>query len=477
MMPARDRWLTALLAVGFAVPFSSATSASERTPTVVTISGESFLIDGSLTYSGMNYHGVSVEGLLLNSRMVQGIFDDENPETRVLWQYPDADDYDAERNTREFVAAMPQWREHGLLAFTVCLQGGGPIYGKPFPYDEYLNSAYQPDGHLKPAYMARLEAICDQAAELKMAVILSLAYFGMDHRHLEDPGAVRRMADEVVDWLADHDYRHVLIEIANESTRIRARSGQVDVRELIPRVRERSREKYRDGFRLLCATSGGGGWLPPDDLIELMDFVLVHGNGQSPADHVRMIKELRSREVFRSSPKPIVFNEAHTDIRCLRVCAENHASWGYFDQGTNNYRDGYQTPPVRWDTNTEKKRAFFDLVKAIATGAEPDPVAFELKAVGFEGLPAEGPVAGRMEVRLVLEHGALVDQVEFFVDEERVNVERQEPYYLGGDTGGRPHGYDVGQLQPGEHTLRAVAHSLAGETVEQQVTFTVAAEG
>jgi hypothetical protein len=64
-----------------------------------------------------------VEGLLLNCRMVQGIFDDLNPETRSLWDYPDGL-WDAERNTREFVAAMSEWRDHGLLSFTINLQGG-----------------------------------------------------------------------------------------------------------------------------------------------------------------------------------------------------------------------------------------------------------------------------------------------------------------------------------------------------------------
>ena len=52
---------------------------------------------------------------LLNSRMVQGIFDDRNPETVKNWAYPDTGKWDPERNTREFIAAMPDWRRHGLL--------------------------------------------------------------------------------------------------------------------------------------------------------------------------------------------------------------------------------------------------------------------------------------------------------------------------------------------------------------------------
>jgi hypothetical protein len=66
-----------------------------------------------------------IEGLLLNSRMVNGVFDDLNPQTRCLWDYPNGP-WDPQRNTREFVAAVPEWRQHGLLGFTINLQGGSP---------------------------------------------------------------------------------------------------------------------------------------------------------------------------------------------------------------------------------------------------------------------------------------------------------------------------------------------------------------
>ena len=39
-----------------------------------------------------------------------------NPETVAQWAYADTGKWDAERNTREFIAAMPEWRRHGLLA-------------------------------------------------------------------------------------------------------------------------------------------------------------------------------------------------------------------------------------------------------------------------------------------------------------------------------------------------------------------------
>jgi len=59
----------------------------------------------------------------MNSRMVQSNFDDLNPATRQQWAYADTQVWDADRNTREFLDAMPAWHEHGLLAVTLNLQG------------------------------------------------------------------------------------------------------------------------------------------------------------------------------------------------------------------------------------------------------------------------------------------------------------------------------------------------------------------
>src|SRR5262249_44361711 len=78
--------------------------------TEVSIRGDAFLINGKPTYAGRKWQGQRIEGLLFNARMVQGIFDDLNPKTRDNWAYPDTGRWDPERNTREFVAAMPQWR-------------------------------------------------------------------------------------------------------------------------------------------------------------------------------------------------------------------------------------------------------------------------------------------------------------------------------------------------------------------------------
>jgi hypothetical protein len=46
--------------------------------TEVAIRGDSFLINGRPTDEGRSWKGRSIEGLSLNSRMVQGVFDDLN---------------------------------------------------------------------------------------------------------------------------------------------------------------------------------------------------------------------------------------------------------------------------------------------------------------------------------------------------------------------------------------------------------------
>ncbi|MBC8164707.1 MAG: hypothetical protein H7Y20_02410, partial [Bryobacteraceae bacterium] len=104
--------------------------------TEVSIRGDQFFINGRPSYRGRSYKGHKIEGLLMNSRMVQGIFDDRNPETVSKWAYPDTKKWDPERNVREFIAAIPEWKKHGLVAFTLNLPGGSPEgYSKLQPWD------------------------------------------------------------------------------------------------------------------------------------------------------------------------------------------------------------------------------------------------------------------------------------------------------------------------------------------------------
>jgi hypothetical protein len=334
--------------------------------TQVSTNDAAFLLNSKPTYAGRSYQGHPIEGLLLNARMVQGIFDDLNPETRGLWAYPDTGQWDPERNTREFIAAMPEWRAHGLLAFTLNLQGGSPQgYSRQQPWH---NSAFEADGSLRPAYLSRLRPILERADELGMVVILGLFYFGQDER-LQDEAAVIRGLDSAVAWLLDQGYGHLLIEVNNECDVPRYEHPILKpdrVPELIVRVRQVGEGK------LLVGTSYGGGSLPSENVVRASDFLLLHGNGVSDPHRIgEMVRQTRAVAGYR--PMPILFNEDDhfafdEPVNNMRQAIAEYASWGYFDPGESNYVDGYQCPPVNWGINTARKRGFFRLVKEV-TGA------------------------------------------------------------------------------------------------------------
>jgi len=339
--------------------------------TEVSIQGEQFFINGRPTYEGRVWNGHKIEGLLMNSRMVQGIFDDLNPATRSLWTYPDTGVWDPDRNTAEFIAAMPAWRAHGLIAFTINLQGGSPQgYSKEQPWH---NSAITAEGELRPDYMARLERILDRADELGMAVILGIFYFGQDHR-LADEAAVCRAVDNTVDWVFDQGYRHVLIEVNNECN-VRYTHDILKpprVHELIERVKART----RDGRRLLVSTSYGGNFVPLPNVVRVADFILIHGNGvNDPARIAEMVRQTRQVEGYR--PMPILFNEDdHFDfdkpMNNMIAAISEYAGWGFFDYRMKgeegDFAAGYQSVPVNWEISSPRKRGFFTLLKEV-TGA------------------------------------------------------------------------------------------------------------
>ncbi len=176
-----------LLAVLAVLPLSQLT-AVEPSTTVVSIRGDQFVINDKPTYEGRSWNGHRIEGLLMNSRMVQATFDDLNAASRDQWIYPDGKPYDADRNTNEFIEAMPEWRKQGLLAFTLNFQGGSPQgYSKVQPWH---NSAFTADGSLRTDYMQRFERVLDRADSLGMVVILGYFYFGQDER-LADEAAVK----------------------------------------------------------------------------------------------------------------------------------------------------------------------------------------------------------------------------------------------------------------------------------------------
>ncbi len=342
--------------------------------TVVSIVGEDFHLNGQPTYPGRVWQGRRIEGLLMNSRMIQGIFDDLNSQTRGLWDGPDGP-FDAERNTDRFIEAMPTWREHGLLCFNVGLQGGSPQgYSQHQPWH---NSAFEADGALRPAYMSRLDRILRRADELGMVPLISYFYFGQVHR-FENEAAVWRAADEATDWLTSRGDRHVMVEIAIEADIPFYRNTPIEssrVHELILRVQERSRGKLKTpAGRLLVGTSMMGGSLATDEMVKVSDMVLLHGNGVNKPDRIReMVDQTRAQPTYRG--QPILFNEDdHYDFdkpdNNMIAALDRRASWGYFDYRMEGegYEQGYQSMPCDWGISSDRKRGFFGLLREVTGG-------------------------------------------------------------------------------------------------------------
>ena len=342
----------------------------------------------------------------MNSRMTNAVFDDENPVTRGLFAYPDTGEWDADRNTDEFIGMLPVYRAHGLLAVTVNLQGGSPTgyyrehmfrenmaqrgieinddvvwEGLPSPDSQpWHNSAFNPDGSLKVPFQDRTRRLIAACDHLGMVVILGYFYFGQDER-LEDEAAVCRAVDDATRWVLESGYGNVLIEINNEAN-IRRYEHEILQPHRIAELIERAQAIEVNGRRLLVGTSYGGGRVPDDDVARVSDYMMLHGNGVTEPSRIRkMVKETRALPSY--TDKPILFTEDdHFDFdkpeNNFLSALSAYASWGYFDPGDaaggssefGDYRDGYQNVPVNWGINTPRKRGFFDLLSEI-TGEAP----------------------------------------------------------------------------------------------------------
>ena len=351
--------------------------------TEVTIDGDKWLINEKPTYEGREYRGWKIEGLLLNSRMIQAVFDDENEITRVLWNYPDTGEWDPDRNTAEFVAAMPECRQYGLNGITVGLQGGNPLSPQRSLSTKRLetvgikvddavvssnpwnNTAFDTNGNLKKSYFERLKRVLDQADTLGMAVILDLFYCGQDQR-LKDEGAIRKAVEESCGWVLEQGYTNVVIEIANELDLPKYEHDIIRphrIRELI----DLAKGITQNGRRLLVSASYLGG-VPNDSLVAASDFVLLHGNWlKSPPMIRRTVSVTRDLPSYRTMPVLInedVFYDFELPDNNFMASLASYAGWGYLD-GT----PGFQRVPVNWNINTPLQRGFFDLLAKVTGSA------------------------------------------------------------------------------------------------------------
>ena len=218
----------------------------------------------------------------MNVRMVNATFEDRRKP-----------DFDAEANTDRFIARIPDYAAQGVNAFTLCLQGGMP------GYEGAVNSAFEPDGSLRPAYLARVERVIRACDRHGMVVILGL-YYQRQSAILRDEAAVRAGVVNAARWVRERGFQNVLLEIANEYPHngfvhalIRDPKGQASLIRLA--------KETAPG--LLVSASGYGDGKIHAEVAEAADFLLPHWNGTK-------VEQIPARiAALKKFGKPIVCNE------------------------------------------------------------------------------------------------------------------------------------------------------------------------
>ena len=384
--------------------------------TQVGISDDKFKINGKLTYSEIQGSNPAVHGLLMNSRFIQGIFDDKNDPSRFARFGKEI--YDPEENTDNLIAALPQWYKYGLRAFTIGLQGGGPVFTIE-DRSTINNSPYSEDGkEFDPAYEKRLHRIIKGADEAGMVVIVSLLYQAQAHR-LKDGEAVRNAVRTACSILKKGKYTNVIIEVANEH-----HVGNFTLHPIVHSAEgaaclvDLARE-WSGGMLVGC--SGGGG-VANYVLAKASDVILIHGNGCTRQQYYNQIKKIKGWNMN----KPIVCNEDSQCFGQLEVSYKNDVSWGYYNNLTK------QEPPADWGV-TRGEDMFFAMRMAEGLGIKYPTLPFEEQYYlqGFEPLII---VDNKRWIRLASLYPESINYVEFYRNGGLVDIAYDEPYMVNNES-------------------------------------------
>jgi hypothetical protein len=294
-------FVTALFVAGADAPFQPRTR--------VAIKDNRWLINGRPTYASTRS-----EGLLLNVRMVNAVFEDRR-----------RPDFDPDANADRFLAKLPEYVAHGVRAFTISLQGGMP------GYEGAVNSAFRADGSLDEKYLKRVGRVIEACDRQGAVVILSCFYQRQD-QVLKDEDAVRAGVTNVARWLKKRGFTNVVLEIANEYGHggfdhklLRSAEGQVELLRLAKAAAP----------ELLVSTSSLGDGRIDAAVARASDFVLIHFNG------VKLDLIGDRIAALRKFGKPIVCNEddkiGESGVRAAELCVANRASWGFMTEKVNQH--------------------------------------------------------------------------------------------------------------------------------------------
>ena len=319
----------------------------------ISIDGDRWLLDGVPPHLGS-----PAEGLLVNVRMVNSVFEDDRTDLPAV-----LGGFDADVNTNRFIAQIPDYVAHGIRAFTLSLQGGMP------GYEGAVNSAFNADGSLREAYLQRVSRVIRAADENGCAIILSCLY-QRQHSHsraLKTQAAIYNAITQTAKWVVSEGFTNVILEIANEFAHagygnwpngawLRSPEGQV---ELILAAKAVAPD-------LIVSTSGMGSGESFEPVARAGDYTIIHfNNTETDAIPSRV-------EASKIYGKPVVCNEDDkvglVGAEAARLSIVSGAGWGFMHSGKN------QNAPFEFEGRNDDPEVYDMLARLTTAGYDPGNV-------------------------------------------------------------------------------------------------------
>ncbi len=344
-----------------------------KSKTIVAIKGDKWMINGSVINKGS-----PAEGLLMNVRMVNSVFEDRGDKIPAEYK-----NFDAVKNTEEFLVRIPEYTSNGVNDFTISLQGGMP------GYEGAVNTAFESDGSLRRSYMDRVARVIREADRNSAVIILS-CFYQRQHSHfsaLAGKEAIRNAVSNVVKWIGENQFRNVILEISNEyrhggyrnwtdGSWLVSTKAQAELMNLA-----RSLDPH-----LYIGTSGMGDGQLNDTLIRTADYITVHFNNTPLEKYGEKISELRK------TGKPVLCNEddkvGRAGAGALLFSVANGCGWGFMHSRQN------QTIPFRFEGISDDTATYRAMKEVTTHGTKIDKDRLLLPALMITS-PNDGDIFSR----------------------------------------------------------------------------------
>jgi hypothetical protein len=345
------------------VNFGVGTTTVDISGTIGTTTVPAFRIKGVRTHVGN-----AAEGLLINIRAANAIFDDMNATTYPKWRYPGGGTYSPSQQTTEFCNALPTYKAAGVDAVTISLMGAQAdpaATGPPWPWD---SSAFNLDGTIpttgaRAGFWTRLDQALAALDANGMVAMIQLLYASEINR-ITDATAVNTAADAFVDWMLARSYRNVLFSIGNEidnshyTFAVNTDTGRINLMN-----RMRNRLSAGGWINPLVGVTYGSTGTPSNAVVAAADWTGFSNNSNLASDVTSRLTTIRGLASYATKPIPIMVVEDNSfelygsaGIDRYNAAVNNHAGTGLYIQGNSgsfaggDYKTGFQSVPTPWGT-------------------------------------------------------------------------------------------------------------------------------